>query len=71
MTKEKVIRVLSENGYKCEIIDNVPTVFVSDFEEETISSVKRLIPDYHNSLGFRKPQPNQDQKEEVEHHKVH
>lgn len=67
MTKEEVVKILSENGYECEIRDNVPTVIVSDFEEETINSVKRLIPDYHNSLGFRKPQPNQDQADSQEH----
>ena len=60
MQKEDVVKILNDNGYVCEIQDNVPIVYLNNYNPDipetfvnTKISIKRLIPDYNGSIGYR------------------
>lgn len=61
MTKEEVVNILNNNNFKCELIDNTPMVYVKEYNPNTYINIKRLIPEYKGSIGYR-PLKNTDEQ---------
>lgn len=62
--KDRVIKILIQNGYRYELEDSTIYVYVEEYNQEKINEIKRLIEPYNGSIGFRPLKQKGDQNEE-------
>ena len=53
MNKEQAIEILKNKGYKVEMRNLIPIIYLEDYTNDEMVKVRGLIKDYKGSFGFK------------------